>query len=610
MRRWFVDKAGFENDHVFLFTDDGDQNFQPTGNTLKRFFRVRFQPNTLNIEDNLWFFFSGHGLLHEGQDYLMPSDGDPDPEGVSDTAISLSYVTQRLRDSGAGDVIIIYDACRDQAKAKGRGMEIEPQKGVITLASCSRHQRSYEIDHPQIKQGSFTYALLEALEHTRLGQGNYATFDRLYQQLKYRVPEINRQYGKPETQQPYGFAEPDEKRYSILLPKQATIQDFETYKKQALNAEVNNNLHEALRLLIRLWEFCPADPEVRQYYNRVIVKLNQQPPQTVTDKKSLPQPEPITTPSKSGTATFLNNFEETNTADFYDTSMQASTIYLQQGSLLKNGTYQIQSLLGKGVLAIVYKGIYSPNGAEIAIKEMWPSQARRQGKSVIWSSKILPEDKQDQITRFFIEANYQKQCEHPNIAQAYDWFEENNTAYMILQFIAGKSLFRILKSEGILSESRVRKYFIQVAEALKVIHRNNLQHRDIKPENILIDGKDNPILIDFTATREFITGQTKKMTIIFTPGYAPIEQYTSESKRYAATDFYACCASMYELLTGQRPVESIERTVTPDPLIPPRKLNPNISPSMEKIILTGMKMNIQDRFQTADDFIDALKLAS
>ena len=277
MRDWFK-AAGFEK--IYLFTDDspeiddGSQPYdsRPTGNILKRFFRVRFKPDTFKVEDNLWFFFSGHGLRHVGKDYLMPSDGDPHPEGIEETAIPLSYVTERLRGCGAGDVVIIYDACRDEAKAKGLGFGQEEQKGVITLASCSPNERSYEIDVSEIQQGSFTYALIEALENTQLGRGNYATFDRLYQRLRYRVPEINRQYGKPEKQHPYGFVQPDEKRYSILLPQRATTIDIETYKKQALNAELNNNLHEAERLLIRLWEICPGDTEVRQYYNRVILK--------------------------------------------------------------------------------------------------------------------------------------------------------------------------------------------------------------------------------------------------------------------------------------------------------------------------------------------------
>ncbi|MGK7942205.1 MAG: protein kinase [Crocosphaera sp.] len=296
----------------------------------------------------------------------------------------------------------------------------------------------------------------------------------------------------------------------------------------------------------------------------------------------------------------LNTFED-------DTSMSTSLLHLQQGCLLKNGNYQIKSLLGQGGFGITYKGIYTPNGAEIAIKELWPEQAARQGTTVVWSPSITPKEKQEQINKFFLEANNQNKCKHPNIAEVYDWFSENDTAYIVLQFISGKSLFGIFREEGILAENRIRKYFIQVGEALKAVHSNDFQHRDIKPENILIDGNDNAILIDFGATREFIAGQTKTMTRMLTPGYAPFEQYTLKSKRYPATDFYACCASMYELLTGQIPVDSIERTVTPDPLIAPRQINNNISPSMEKIMLIGMKMNVKERFQTADDFIDALR---
>ncbi len=292
MRDWFG-ASGFEPLH--LFADDADSNYIPTGNILKRFFRVVFPPDSLKIDDSVWFFFSGHGLRHEGKDYLMPSDGDPDPDGIEDTAISLSYVTDRLRNSGVGDVVIIYDACRDKVKTKGQGFGAEKQRGVITLASCSPDEKSYEIDDPAIQQGSFTYALLEALENTQLGRENYATFDRLYQRLRYRVPELNQRYNQPTKQHPSGYVDPDEKRYCILLPQRATIQDIEIYKKQALNAEINNNLQEAERLLIRLWEICPGDPEVRQYYNRVILKQGQQQASTTIRKsKTTIEPSPKT----------------------------------------------------------------------------------------------------------------------------------------------------------------------------------------------------------------------------------------------------------------------------------------------------------------------------
>ena len=280
---------------------------------------------------------------------------------------------------------------------------------------------------------------------------------------------------------------------------------------------------------------------------------------------------------------------------------------LAQGQLLKNGQYQIQSLLGQGGFGITYKGIYVANGAKVAIKELWP-QGARQGTQVTWPPSISPQEKAQQIHSFLVEAANQYQCQHSNIAKVYDYFEENNTAYIVLEFVAGKSLLKILEEEKVLDESRVKKYFLQIADALRVIHNNNFMHRDIKPDNILIDGNDNAMLIDFGAAREFIAGQTKKLTIILTPAYAPLEQYSTTSKRYPATDIYAFCASMYELLTGELPVDAIQRSQSsPDLLIPPREINPQISETMERIILKGMKIKIQDRFQSAGALINALK---
>ena len=301
----------------------------------------------------------------------------------------------------------------------------------------------------------------------------------------------------------------------------------------------------------------------------------------------------------------LDALDDTTPSSSIPTS-SSTLLHLPQGSLLHQGEYEIQSLLGQGGFGITYKGIYRPNGIEVAIKELWPEQSARQGTTVLWSPTITPKQQREQIYSFLLEAENQYRCKHHHIAQVYTWFEENNTAYIVMQYIAGNSLFGILKDEGILEESKVKKYFIQIAEALKIIHLNSFQHRDIKPENILIDSNDNAILIDFGAAREFIAGQTRKMTRIVTPGYAPFEQYSLISKRHPATDFYSCCASMYELLTGELPTEAINRQSSPDPLISPRQHNSNISDLMEKVILIGMKMKVDERFQTADDLIDAL----
>lgn len=300
-----------------------------------------------------------------------------------------------------------------------------------------------------------------------------------------------------------------------------------------------------------------------------------------------------------------------------DTSSSSPTTttaiyHLPPGVLLKQGQYRIDNVLGEGGFGITYKGLNRQNNSLIAIKELWAEKGARQNNNLIWPSSILPKEKQLQIRKFKLEASNQQKCQHPNIAQVYDWFEENNTVYIIMEFISGKSLYAILQEEGILSENRIKKYFIQIAEALKVVHANNFLHRDIKPDNILINNQDRAILIDFGATKEFIAGQTRKMSVTLTQGYAPTEQYIYSAKRFKATDFYALCASMYELLTGKLPVESVERVNkvhegSSDPLIPPRKLNSNITELMDKVILTGMRINVGERFQTADDLIAALQ---
>ena len=171
---------------------------------------------------------------------------------------------------------------------------------------------------------------------------------------------------------------------------------------------------------------------------------------------------------------------------------------------------------------------------------------------------------------------------------------------------AGDSLTKLLKQHKKLPEAKVKQYFIQVGEALREIHSKNLLHRDINPNNIMVDINDKVTLIDFGNAREFIAGQSRDMTRTITPGYAPLEQYSQRAKRGPATDFYAVCATMYELLTGELPPEPTERLQI-DTLKSPRLLEPSLSPLTEQIILDGLKIRAEDRFQSADDLIQALK---
>ncbi|MDB9536062.1 protein kinase [Dolichospermum planctonicum CS-1226] len=294
-------------------------------------------------------------------------------------------------------------------------------------------------------------------------------------------------------------------------------------------------------------------------------------------------------------------------------SATTSNLHLSPGALLGNGRYRIDNILGQGGFGITYTATYISNSTKVAIKELWPENAARQGNTVLWPMSITPVQRQQQLQQFQVEANYLQKCVHPHIVRIYEWFTENDTAYMIMELLVGKSLDKILLETGTLAENQIKNYFVQIAGALKVIHSHNLLHRDIKPENIIIVPPDKAVLIDFGAAREFIAGQTGDMTRILTPGYAPYEQYIQKSKRFPSTDLYALCASMYELLTGKLPIEATDRASaflqgsSVDKLISPRQLRPDLSFLMEKVILTGMQFRVEDRFQTADELINALQ---
>jgi hypothetical protein len=214
---------------------------------------VRFESSFLEPGDNLWFFFAGHGKRYRDRDYLMPNDADPDD--VERSCISLQYVSERLRRSGADNVIMLIDACRSgHGKRDGVGFGQEKQQGVITLLSCSSGESSYEID--ELQHGSFTYALLEGLRIE--GESNCATVERLYQRVKERVFGLTKQYKKVQ-QTPHSVVEPLTKYHLILLPDKANSTDIARLENDALEAEVRQDFKFSRELWIRVLAVSPAN---------------------------------------------------------------------------------------------------------------------------------------------------------------------------------------------------------------------------------------------------------------------------------------------------------------------------------------------------------------
>jgi uncharacterized caspase-like protein len=271
MRDFLCNEAGFEK--VYHFSkDSSEKQLLPTRSNVMRLLHVRFEQPFMSAGDNFWFFFSGHGVRQNGCDYLMPTDGFP--EDIANSNISVNYIIQRLRRCGADNIILILDACRDEGKSvEGIGRQTAEQArqmGVISIASCSPNQISYEIE--DLQQGVFTCALLEGLGT----QGKCATVERLNQYLIHRVPELNRQCGKPK-QTPLTIVEPIEKSHLILLPKYATIADIDKLKKDAYRVEVNKNLELAKQLWIRVLAASYGhDMEAVEAIGRIAISQKQQ----------------------------------------------------------------------------------------------------------------------------------------------------------------------------------------------------------------------------------------------------------------------------------------------------------------------------------------------
>ena len=267
MRDWLQDRAGFEK--VYYYADNspkiGNTSTRPTRSNLLRLLDVRFQQPFMGAGDNFWFFFSGHGVRHEGQDYLMAADSYP--ENIPGSAIPVSYVLGQLRRCGADNIVLLLDACRDGGGKSVEGMgretaERAQQMGVISIASCSPNELSYEVE--ALEQGVFTYALLEGLGV----QGKCATVERLDAYLARRVPELNQKYGK-RIQTPLTTAEPIDRAHLILVPEYATLADVAALKLDAYQAELDRNRALARQLWIRVLGASPADLDAVKAIERI-----------------------------------------------------------------------------------------------------------------------------------------------------------------------------------------------------------------------------------------------------------------------------------------------------------------------------------------------------
>lgn len=294
---------------------------------------------------------------------------------------------------------------------------------------------------------------------------------------------------------------------------------------------------------------------------------------------------------------------------------------LPNGHLLQNGKYRLTHVVGQGGFGITYKGVWFTEvkgslgtvktEVPIAIKEyFFKDYCYREEDS--WAVKVHSETGKNIFDKFkeklIHEARILSDVHHPNIVNVLEVFEENNTAYIAMEYISGLSLKEMMEREGILAEPKVLKYVHQIGEALQFVHDNNILHLDIKPSNILIDRRDNARLIDFGVSKRYDTPHQETSTTMLTlsKGFASIEQYDNEGTQSFSPypDVYSLGATMYNLLTGKIPTESILRATRP--LALPTELNPEISKKSENVIIKAMEVVPGERYPTVKEMMDAL----
>ncbi|ABK44429.1 serine/threonine protein kinase [Magnetococcus marinus MC-1] len=237
--------------------------------------------------------------------------------------------------------------------------------------------------------------------------------------------------------------------------------------------------------------------------------------------------------------------------------------------------YEIVKVLGKGGFGITYLAKDTNLDQLVAIKEYLPSAfaSRDQSESVQPNSPEAEETFRWGLDRFLGEARTLARFRHPHIVRVLSFFENNNTAYMVMEFAEGKGLDAILKQRKTLTENQLRQLLLPLLSALETLHETGFIHRDLKPANILIRRDGKPVILDFGSARQALGQTDQHMTSLLTLGYSPFEQYDSSGSRQGPwTDIYAMGAVLYHAVTGKKPMDAALRINAklrnqPDPMI-------------------------------------------
>ena len=286
--------------------------------------------------------------------------------------------------------------------------------------------------------------------------------------------------------------------------------------------------------------------------------------------------------------------------------MTNNQFFLSRGTTLQGGKYVITNFIASGGFGITYEARHAILDRRVAIKEFFVKDfCNRNGDSTTVS--VGTRSREELVAKlkkkFINEAIAISKFDNPNIVRVHDVFEENGTAYYVMDFIDGQSLKDIVKANGALSEAKSLKYIRQIASALAEVHKQNRLHLDVKPSNIMINKDDDAILIDFGASKQYdIDGENTSTLIGLTPGYAPLELIDGAVKIFTpATDIYSLGATLFKITTGVTPLKPTELLIKGGIDLPD-----NMSPIIKEAIKSSMLVNPDSRPQRIEDFLTIL----
>ena len=276
------------------------------------------------------------------------------------------------------------------------------------------------------------------------------------------------------------------------------------------------------------------------------------------------------------------------------------------------GKYLIGNAIGEGGFGITYIGMDLNLEVEVAIKEYYPQGAAvrdcRTNDSTVWSySKSTQVFFEEGREKFINEAKTIAKFRNvPEIVGVIDFFRENQTAYIVMEYLDGQTLKQYLKvKDGKIPADELLRMMKPLIASLGKLHAQGLIHRDISPDNIMIMKDGSIKILDFGGARDFVSQNGKSMSVLVKHGYAPEEQYRSRGDQGPWTDVYALCATMYRCITGKIPPEALDRLYE-DELKPISSFGVNCPRYVEQAISKGLSIRKDGRYQSMEELYDAL----